>query len=145
MPPTEISMNSSATVALTRRARPGPDIPPPGDPMEVILSFDVEEHFRIEAAAGLRIDPALEGHYGERAATATRWLLERRGERGIRATFFVVGQLARRDPALVRSIHRAGHEVASHGWDHRRVTEMTPASFREDVRLSRDTLEQAIG
>jgi polysaccharide deacetylase family protein (PEP-CTERM system associated) len=113
--------------------------------MEVMLSFDVEEHFRIEAAAGLHLDPALEGHYGERAATATHWLLDRLGERGRLATFFVVGQLARRDPALVRSIHRAGHEVASHGWDHRRVTQMTPAAFREDVRLSRDALEQATG
>ena len=46
---------------------------------------------------------------------------------------------------LVRAIHRAGHEVASHGWDHRSVLEMTPDSFHEDVRRSKDALEQATG
>ncbi len=65
--------------------------------------------------------------------------------RGIKATFFIVGQIAERDPALVQAIHRAGHEVASHGWDHRRVLEMTPGTFREDLRRSKEALEQAIG
>jgi polysaccharide deacetylase family protein (PEP-CTERM system associated) len=113
--------------------------------LEVILSFDVEEHFRIEAAAGLPIDPALRDHYSGRVAPATHWLLDRLAERGILATFFVVGQVAHSDPGLVRAIHRAGHEVASHGWDHRRVLEMTPRSFGEDVRRSTDAIEQAIG
>jgi peptidoglycan/xylan/chitin deacetylase (PgdA/CDA1 family) len=54
--------------------------------------------------------------------------------RGIRATFFIVGQIAESNPALVRAIHNAGHEVASHGWDHRSVLDLTPASFREGVR-----------
>jgi polysaccharide deacetylase family protein (PEP-CTERM system associated) len=67
------------------------------------------------------------------------------GQHDVRATFFVVGQLARRNPALVRSIHRAGHEVASHGWDHRRVLGMSPETFREDVRRSKDALEQVTG
>jgi polysaccharide deacetylase family protein (PEP-CTERM system associated) len=75
----------------------------------------------------------------------TRWLLDLLAERSIRATFFVVGQLARSDPSLVRAIHEGGHEVASHGWDHRRVVEMTPAVFRDDVRQSKDALEQVTG
>jgi polysaccharide deacetylase family protein (PEP-CTERM system associated) len=117
----------------------------PGATAEVILSFDVEEHDRIEAAAGLDLAPALKAHYGARVAPATQWLLDRLEEREIKATFFVVGQVARSDPALVRAIHRAGHEVASHGWDHRRVLEMTPDAFRADVRRSTDALEQATG
>jgi polysaccharide deacetylase family protein (PEP-CTERM system associated) len=117
----------------------------PAESAEIILSFDVEEHFRIEAAAGLDIAPALKAHYGERVVPATHWLLDRLEEREIKATFFVVGQIARSNPALVRAIHRAGHEVASHGWDHRRVLGMTPASFRDDVRRSTDALEDAIG
>lgn len=111
----------------------------------VILSFDVEEHFRIEAASGLAIDPALRDHYTARVGETTRWLLDLLAAREIRATFFVVGQLARQDPDLVRQIHAAGHEVASHGWDHRRVLEMTPREFREDVRCSKDELEQITG
>jgi polysaccharide deacetylase family protein (PEP-CTERM system associated) len=117
----------------------------PDGAAEVILSFDVEEHHRIEAAAGLTIAPALRDHYGARVVTATHWLLDRLATRDIKATFFVVGQIAHRDPALVRAIHQVGHEVASHSWDHRRVLGMTPASFRDDVRRSTDALEDAIG
>ena len=112
---------------------------------EVVLSFDIEEHHRIEAAVGLAIDPALKARSAERVGSMTRWLLDVLAARDIRATFFVLGQIARDDPGLVRAIHEAGHEVASHGWDHRRVLEMTPAMFREDVRTSVAALEQATG
>jgi polysaccharide deacetylase family protein (PEP-CTERM system associated) len=64
---------------------------------------------------------------------------------GIKATFFVLGTVARRHPGLVRTLRRAGHEVASHGWDHRRLHRLTPDSFREDVRRSKDVLEQLTG
>jgi polysaccharide deacetylase family protein (PEP-CTERM system associated) len=113
--------------------------------MRVVLSFDVEEHNRIEAAAGLDVHPSLKGHYRERAGDCTRWLLDALARAEVRATFFVVGQMAEHDPALIRAVAAGGHEVASHGWDHRRVLAMTPAEFREDVRRSRDVLEQAAG
>ncbi len=116
-----------------------------GADLQVILSFDVEEHHRIEAASKLSVDEGLRRHYSDRVGPTTRWLLDRLADRGIAATFLVLGQIARDDPGLVRSIHDAGHEVASHGWDHRRVTAMTPEEFREDVRLSKDALEQAAG
>lgn len=111
----------------------------------VILSFDVEEHFRIEAASGLTIDPALKQKYAERVEPTTRWLLDQLDRFGRKATFYIVGQVARDNPALVRAIHDAGHEVGSHGWDHRRVLAMTPDEFREDLRLSCDALEDATG
>jgi polysaccharide deacetylase family protein (PEP-CTERM system associated) len=115
------------------------------DSLQVILSFDVEEHHRIEAAAGLTISEGLKAHYRERLDITTRWLLEQLAERDIKATFFVVGEIAQHNPGLVRSIHEAGHEVASHGWDHRRVHHFSPATFREDVRRSMDVLEQVTG
>ena len=111
----------------------------------VILSFDVEEHDRIEAASALTIDPALRAAYRTRLAPSTYWLLDRLAEMKIQATFFIVGEIARDDPGLVRAIHRAGHEVASHSWDHRRVHTHTPASFLEDLRQSKDALEQVTG
>ncbi len=111
----------------------------------IILSFDVEEHHRIEAARGVTIDERRESHYRERMEYATRWLLDQLGERGVSATFFVVGQIAESHPELVRDIADAGHEVASHSWDHRRVHLFTPATFREDVLRSKDALEQATG
>jgi polysaccharide deacetylase family protein (PEP-CTERM system associated) len=122
----------------------------PGDglgsiPVPVVLSFDIEEHHRIEAAAGLEVEATLQGDYRQRMCRVTGWILEKLAERNIPATFFIIGQIARDDPGLVRSIHKAGHEVASHGWDHRRIHVMSPEAFREDVRKSKDTLEQACG
>jgi polysaccharide deacetylase family protein (PEP-CTERM system associated) len=114
-------------------------------PPAVVLSFDVEEHHRIEAAAGLDIDSGLKTHYGIRMVTITRRLLDVLAERRIQATFFVVGEIARLYPGLVRDIHAAGHEVASHSWDHRRIHHLTPTSFAEDLRRSKDALEQVTG
>jgi polysaccharide deacetylase family protein (PEP-CTERM system associated) len=129
-----------APAAEDDRARPAP-----ADALQVILSFDVEEHHRIEAAAGLAIDPALQAHCAQRMDVATRWVLDELGRRGIKATFFVVGDIAHSNPDLVRAIHRGGHEVASHGWDHRRVHHFTPEAFRADVSRSKDALEQVTG
>jgi polysaccharide deacetylase family protein (PEP-CTERM system associated) len=111
----------------------------------IIVSVDVEEHHRIEAAAGTVVPSTLQGHYSARVESSTRWLVDLLAEQGIRGTFFLVGQLAHRQPGLVKAIHRAGHEVASHGWDHRRVHHFTPSSFAADLRQSRDVLEQIGG
>jgi polysaccharide deacetylase family protein (PEP-CTERM system associated) len=119
-------------------------LPDRGSP-PVVFSFDVEEHHRIEAAAGLDVAPELQERYRGRMGPATGWILERLAEFGHRATFFIVGQIARTDPGLIRAIHEAGHEVASHGWEHRRIHVMNPASFREDLSASKDALEQLTG
>lgn len=111
----------------------------------IILSFDVEEHDRIEAARGLTVGGRQQAHYRQRMDYATRWLLDQLGERGVLATFFVVGEIAVSNPRLVRAIADAGHEVGSHSWDHRRVHHFNPATFREDVRQSKDALEQVAG
>jgi polysaccharide deacetylase family protein (PEP-CTERM system associated) len=112
---------------------------------KIILSFDVEEHDRIEAAVGLAVSPALKAHYRERLVPSTHWVLDRLAETDTWATFFIVGQITQHNPELVRRIAREGHEVASHGWDHRRVHTFTPASFSEDVRRSKEALEDLSG
>jgi polysaccharide deacetylase family protein (PEP-CTERM system associated) len=111
----------------------------------IILSFDVEEHHRIEAASGLSVPTELQAHYRDRVDVMTRWLLDRLAERQLPATFFVVGQIAEFNPRLVRAIADAGHEVASHGWNHHRLHHFTPAEFRADLRRSKHALEQAAG
>jgi polysaccharide deacetylase family protein (PEP-CTERM system associated) len=111
----------------------------------VVLSFDVEEHDRIEAAAGLDCLPDLKREYADRMERTTRRLLDILSDAGVPATFFVVGQIAESHPKLIRDITTAGHEVGSHGWDHRRVHRFTPATFSEDIRRSKDALEQAGG
>ena len=111
----------------------------------VVLSFDVEEHDRIEAAAGLQVPERVKAEYRLRVGNSTRWLLEQLDRESIKATFFVLGTVAEYDPGLVRAIHRAGHEVASHSYDHRRAHVHTPASFREDVRRSIGVLSDVTG
>jgi polysaccharide deacetylase family protein (PEP-CTERM system associated) len=119
-------------------------VSPPLSP-RIILSFDVEEHYRIEAAAGLTIEPGRKAHYAERLGPSTHWLLDELARFGARATFFIVGEIAGHSASLVRAIHQGGHEIASHGWDHRRVLAMTPESFRQDIRQSKQALEDVIG
>src|SRR5439155_15921691 len=81
----------------------------------------------------------------ERVVSNTRRLLELLQVGGARATFFVLGLVAQRFPALVREIRASGHEVASHGTAHRSVAELGPAGFREDLRRSIAAIEDAIG
>jgi hypothetical protein len=63
--------------------------------VRAILSFDVEEHDRIEAAAATVVSPALKAHYRERLAPSTRWILNELARHDAKATFFVVGQIKR--------------------------------------------------
>ncbi len=72
-------------------------------------------------------------------------LLELFDRHGARATFFVLGWVAERRPEIVEAIVAAGHELAAHGYDHRRVTSQTPEQFRADVRRTRQILEQLGG
>lgn len=70
-------------------------------------------------------------------------LLEREGPHS--GTFFVLGWVAERFPALVRAIVDSGHELASHGYGHERITALTPTTFRTDLTRAKAVLEQASG
>src|SRR5205085_586771 len=97
-----------------------------------VASFDIEEHHRIEAANGLACPPETKAEYARRMETVTRHLLAHLAAANVKATFYVVGEIARTHPGLVRDIAGAGHEVGSHSWDHRRVHHFTPQTFRDD-------------
>jgi polysaccharide deacetylase family protein (PEP-CTERM system associated) len=115
------------------------------EPGRIVLSFDVEEHHRIEAAAGYDCPSSICADYAVRMETATRRLLELLAQHAAQATFFVVGQIAVTHAKLIRDIYMAGHEIASHSWDHRRVHRFTPPEFAADLHKSKDALEQASG
>lgn len=110
-----------------------------------IASFDVEEHHRIEAAAGLSVSAELKADYSARLEASTRRLLDQLAAAKAPATFYIVGEIAKSHPKLVRDIHDAGHEVGSHSYDHRRVHRFSPEEFRADLRASKDALEQVTG
>ena len=108
------------------------------------MSVDVEDYFQVSAFDAVVSRESWE-RYESRVCANTERLLALFGEAGVRSTFFVLGWVADRFPALVRQIADAGHEVASHGHGHRLVYDQTPAEFREDVRRSKATLESAAG
>lgn len=64
---------------------------------------------------------------------------------GVRMTCFILGSVAREYPGMVRRLHRAGHEIASHGYAHQAVSAMSEAEFREDIRVSCGILSDLTG
>lgn len=108
------------------------------------LSVDVEEWFQVGAFERV-IAKADWDDLDSRVAYNTGKVLDLFGETGVKATFFTLGWVAERNPALIRRIADEGHEVASHGWDHDRVFTMTADAFRADLKRARIALEDASG
>jgi polysaccharide deacetylase family protein (PEP-CTERM system associated) len=108
------------------------------------FTVDVEEYFQVSALEPY-VSRARWGELPSRVSESMGRLLELLREHEAKGTFFVLGWIAERYPELVREIAEAGHEVGSHGWDHRRVTELTPEEFRDSVRRSRDLLAELTG
>ena len=108
--------------------------------MKNVFTVDVEDYFQVQAFADV-IDPARWDAYQPRVVENTLAVLDLLAERGVQGTFFVLGWVAQRNPDLVRRIVRAGHEVASHGMNHRMVTTQTESEFRSETRDSKRLLE----
>lgn len=108
------------------------------------LSVDVEDWYQVGAFERTiaRADWPTKEVRVERNTDAVLALF---AETGVKATFFTLGSVAAAHPALMRRIVAAGHEVASHGWDHIRVFTMTPDQFREDTTRARKAIEDAAG
>lgn len=108
------------------------------------MTVDVEDYFQVSA---------FEPHVDRRSWDGLPRRVERNVERilglfdrhGVKATFFFLGWIAERHPELVRQVLAQGHEVASHGWSHVRVTAQDPAAFRSDVERTRMLLEDIGG
>lgn len=108
------------------------------------LSIDVEDWFQVGAFEHC-IDRADWDTRTERVVGNTERVLALLAAHDIRATFFTLGWEAERHPDLIRRIVAAGHELACHGYDHRRVFTLTPEAFRADLRKAKAILEQAGG
>ena len=106
------------------------------------LSVDIEDWFQV-GAFETTISRADWCHCEPRVVRNTDRLLDVFARHDVRATFFTLGWVAERHPDLIRRIVTAGHELASHGYDHQRVFTFTPEQFRADLRKSRALLEQA--
>jgi polysaccharide deacetylase family protein (PEP-CTERM system associated) len=110
--------------------------------MRNCLTVDVEEWFHVCGTEGpLAFDRW--DSLPSRVVNTTRDVLDLLDACGVRGTFFVLGWIADRYPALVGEIVDAGHEVGSHGHLHRRVYELTPVSFTSDLEAGRAALAAA--
>jgi polysaccharide deacetylase family protein (PEP-CTERM system associated) len=108
------------------------------------LTVDVEEYFHPNAMDAA-VQPSEWDALPHRVEGNTRRVLDLLDEFQTRATFFVLGWVAERFPALIAEIARRGHEVACHGFAHRLVYKLGPVRFREDVRRGKRALEDCLG
>lgn len=109
-----------------------------------VFTVDVEDYYMVSAFKDI-VKFENWSSYESRVEGSTRTVLELLAENNVRGTFFILGWVAERHPDLVREIQSAGHEIASHGYNHRLIYEMTPREFREDVRKSKIILEDIAG
>ena len=108
------------------------------------MTVDVEDYYQVQAFAGCVARQDWDG-MASRVERNTDRLLAQFDRAGITATFFTLGCVARRQPQIVRRIVAAGHELASHGWEHVLVHNQTPAEFAADVRQTKALLEDIGG
>lgn len=119
----------------------------PGDPTSPVingLSVDVEDYFQVGAFENV-IDRAGWESTPTRVEANVDTILELFDAAGVKATFFTLGWVAERHPAMMQRIAQAGHEIASHGYDHARVFTFDRAAFGEDIRKARGILEDTSG
>lgn len=112
--------------------------------MKNALSVDVEDWFQVGAFETVIARDAWET-LPRRVEANTDRVLALFEKAGVKATFFTLGWIAERHPALIRRIADAGHEIASHGWDHKRVFRMNPTEFGDDLDRAHAAIAQASG
>ncbi len=113
-------------------------------PKKQALTVDIEDYFHVSAFEKV-IDKADWQSLESRVEANTYRLLELFEQKQAKCTFFTLGWVAERCPNLIKAIVEQGHELASHGFSHQRVTIMTPEQFYEDVSRSKYVLEEATG
>lgn len=108
------------------------------------LTIDVEDYFQVSAFAPYieRADWDRRECRVERNIARILALLERQG---VKATFFTLGWIAERYPAIVRDIVAGGHELASHGYGHERANQLSPEAFYADISRAKQILEELSG
>lgn len=112
--------------------------------MKNALTVDLEDWYHV-CGVGEYADPSKWDEYESRVSRSTEKILSILASSDARATFFVLGYIARKNPALIKAVSEAGHEVATHGYYHRRVFDMTPSEFEDDITESVGVIESITG
>jgi polysaccharide deacetylase family protein (PEP-CTERM system associated) len=108
------------------------------------LTVDVEDYFQVTSFEGV-VPRAEWGSRESRVVASTERLLDLLARHQVRGTFFVLGWVAERFPALVRRIADAGHELGCHSYWHRLIYNLNEATFRGDLRQAKQAIEDAAG
>ncbi len=108
------------------------------------ISVDVEDYFQVWALSEV-IDRSEWDDFALRVEHTTRRTLDLFDKHETKATFFTLGWVAERCPVLLREIAAAGHEIASHGYEHVKVFDQTPDQFRQDAARTKTLLEDITG
>ena len=113
-------------------------------PETQVMTVDVEDYFHVSAFEN-NITRADWSQLELRVEHNTYRLLELFEQHNVKSTFFTLGWVAERCPSLIKAIVEQGHELASHGYSHKRATIMSEIQFRDDVSKSKQILEDASG
>jgi polysaccharide deacetylase family protein (PEP-CTERM system associated) len=119
-------------------------MPTSSPPLRNAMTIDVEDYFQVSAFAPY----IARGDWDRRECRVelnVDRLLLLLAQSGTKATFFTLGWIAERYPQMVRRIVEQGHELASHGYGHQRVSDLTPASFLDDIVRTKQLLEDLGG
>lgn len=116
----------------------------PATPIHNAMTIDVEDYFQVSAFAP-HIPRESWDSMPCRVESNIDRILALLDEGQVKATFFTLGWVAKRYPAMVRRIVDNGHELASHGWGHQRVTDLQPDEFTDDITRSKAILEDIGG
>jgi polysaccharide deacetylase family protein (PEP-CTERM system associated) len=108
-----------------------------------VLSIDVEDYFHVSAFSA-SVAPSDWDLFPSRVERNVGRVLNLLRNHNAKATFFVLGYVARRFPKIVRQIADEGHEIGSHGLRHQRIHHQTPQEFRSDIRAARDILTEQV-
>lgn len=111
---------------------------------KIMITIDLEDWFQVENFKNC-IPFSQWSDREQRFEYSTRKLLRIFDEKGIKATFFVLGWNAEQAPELVREIHNLGHEIASHGYSHKLCSDIDTEALREDIKKSKSILEDLTG
>jgi polysaccharide deacetylase family protein (PEP-CTERM system associated) len=101
------------------------------------LTIDVEDYWSIFSRDWL----ALNNEPSDAVVKNTEWFLETLKKHQVKATFFILGEVAKKFPSLIREIAQAGHEIATHGFSHIQIFKLTQEQFRREVAESKKLLE----
>lgn len=105
--------------------------------MANILTIDVEDYWSVFSRDWLHID----AEPSEAVVKNTKWFLEVLDQYNVKATFFILGEVAEKFPSLVRKIAESGHEIGAHGFTHKQIFQLSQEQFRKEIADCKKLLE----